>query len=147
MKRTRYDSEYERVRRESGVGRAEFPEPIDFSKPVDLGRVEAAHDDFKERMASFAARDSAEAAKRRASADELSRRANEAILAREYRELGLTPPFVDGAGAPSVSLSMLLSLGWTVGKGEAGGNVLVRPPAAPAETKEQRMARQVDLNT
>jgi hypothetical protein len=145
MKRTRYDSEYERVRREAGVG--QFPEPIDFSKPVDLGRVEAAHDDFKERMAAFAARDAEEAAKRKASADELSRRANASALAGEYRTFGLAPPLAGGDGAPRVSLSMLLSIGWTIAKVEGAGNVLVRPPPAVKETKEQRMAREKDMNT
>lgn len=62
----------------------------------------------------------------RARVDATTRRANESFLKAEYERAGVAPPFTDGRGVPTVSLSLLRSQGWRV---EAFGDekVLVRP--------------------
>lgn len=108
MKRDRYASDYEQVRRQAGVGRPqmEFPEE---PAPVNLGRIDAVHDDFKQRMAALAEHDAEAAAKRKAAADELSKRANESIRLMEFARAGVQPPT-----GMKVSLPLLLSIGWKI---------------------------------
>ena len=70
--------------------------------------------------------DAEAAAKRQIEADKLTARANESFLLHEYRSYGIDPPFVDLGGMPTVSLALLLDMGWRV---EQVGreSTLVRP--------------------
>ncbi len=45
----------------------------------------------------------------------------------EYQAAGISPPLIDGNGKPTVSLSMLLRLGWKV-EDISGKPVLIHPP-------------------
>lgn len=70
-----------------------------------------------------------------------SLRANARLLADQYRDAGMTPPLVNGAGEPRCSLTLLLSVGWTIEEDEVSGEVrrtLVPPPAAPARRSRER---------
>jgi hypothetical protein len=134
MKRDRYASDYEQVRRQAGLGRPQMEFPDD-PAPVNLGRIDAAHDDFKQRMAALAEHDAAAAAERKRKADDLTKRANGTVALAEYRAAGVESPSVDGDGAPRVSLSLLLSIGWTV-EDVDGARELVAPRAK--STKRQR---------
>jgi hypothetical protein len=137
MRRTRYDAEYERVRREAGLPPPEFPcepEPRQPAAPIDLGRVDAAHADFKARMAALSDHERAAAAVRKVEADALSKRANLSVLVTEFARAGVRPPCVNQAGEPTVSLPTLLWLGWTIADRD-DGKVLVRPVAAPAQRR------------
>ena len=53
-------------------------------------------------------------AKRLAQAIEFTQRSNERYLRREYEIAGVQPQHVDDKGNPTVSLSMLLRLGWRI---------------------------------
>lgn len=65
-------------------------------------------------------------AETRARVDAARDRHNARALVREYRRFGVEPPFTNGHGIPTTSLSLLLSNGWRVE--EVGGkNVLLRP--------------------
>src|SRR5574337_999474 len=67
----------------------------------------------------------AEAA-RRARATAWSLETNRRQTIAEYQAAGVEPPNVDETGRPTVSLSLLLSFGWTIE--QAGDrNVLVKP--------------------
>ena len=134
MKRDRFASDYEQVRRHAGLPRAEF----DFQEPEakpDIARVQAAHADFKERMAQLTAIEVEQAARRKAQADELSMRANESVRVTEFAQAGVEPP--DGM---RVSLPLLLSIGWTIVEID-GARKLVRPQDKPKprarKTREQ----------
>ena len=53
-------------------------------------------------------------------------RANARALVREYRNAGVEPPYTNGHGIPTVSLSLLISNGWCIE--EIGAErVLVKP--------------------
>lgn len=73
------------------------------------------------------------AAKARIRTDILA--ANDEFIAREYALAGVTPPETAG-GKPTVSLSMLLRLGWQIEESPRGGKVLVAAP-----TPEKYVAR------
>lgn len=147
MKRTRYDSEYERVRREAGIGGGALPEFPEAEEPdahgqKDSDRVARAHDDFKKRMGAVGAQDAAGAAERKARADDLTARANASVLILEYAAQRVRPPLTDGHGVPTVSLPMLLQLGWTIQRVGDGLGVLLRP-----EPEQPRRRDDHDRNT
>jgi hypothetical protein len=124
MKRTRYDSEYERIRREAGLAKPQYDFPDDDPAKLpqlDTERVKTAHADFKARMEVRTQYEIEQAAKRKVEADELSARANESLRLAEFDLYGVEPP--DGM---RVSLPLLISLGWTIEEVE-GQKVLVRP--------------------
>jgi hypothetical protein len=141
MKRTRYDSEYERVRRDAGLGAAQLdlPEEPDANGQMAPDRVEAALGDFKQRMGALEAQDAAAAAERKAKADDLTARANASVLIHEYAAQGVRPPLTDGHGVPTVSLAMLLQLGWTIQRVGEGLGVLLRPEPKPEPPPRKRM--------
>lgn len=100
------EAEARRIEREQRRARAE-----------EQGRERAAED------AAIAAR----AAKFR---DETNAR----MLVDEYRRAGVEPPKVDGDGAPTCSLTLLLWMGWTIEELGLGVRRLVSPPP-PAPVK------------
>lgn len=101
MKRTRYDSEYDKIRDRTGLSRpqVEFPEQED--APADV-----VTEDFRRRMDERAAIEATQAAERKADLEKWRASANRDMVAREYLDYGLTPP------DPLVSLSLLQSIGW-----------------------------------
>lgn len=141
MKRTRYDSEYERVRRSAGLPYATYdlPEEPDASGQMAPDRVEAALGDFKQRMGALEAQDAAAAAERKAKADALTARANATVLIHEYAAQGIHPPLTDGRGVPTVSLAMLLQIGWTIQRVGDGLALLLRPEPKPEQLPRKRM--------
>lgn len=115
MKRSRYDADYDRVRRKPPP-QAEFPEAGDddlFARER-AARVAASNADFRERMAQLAAHEREQEAERKARADATTKRANHLALMQEYRQAGVAPPILNDDGTPSLSLSMLLQLGWSI---------------------------------
>lgn len=65
-----------------------------------------------------------------------SARTNAMLLTEQYLAAGVEPPALDAAGAPTCSLSMLLSIGWRIEEyeNEVSGEVrraLMRPSAVP----------------
>lgn len=113
-------------------------DPFDF-----IDAISAAEDkDRRDRMvvdaqASMRA-EAARAKEAKARVDATTRRANESYLRFEYSKAGVDPPFVDGRGVPTVSLSFLLKIGWRV---ERMGRdaVLVRPAAFPPVRKQSEV--------
>ena len=133
MKRTAYDSEYDRIRRQSGMSRPRPEFDIDDEPSVaDLGRVARAHEDFKRRMAELTAIETKQRAETKARADEFSMAANRAHVLGEYLGRGVEPPFTDEQGNPTVSLSLLMQMGWRI-----EGNWLVPPGWRAPETLRQ----------
>jgi hypothetical protein len=133
MKRSLYDSEYERVRREAGLDRPEFAEPEE-SPPVDIARIEAAHDDFKGRMAAFDVHETQRRAEAKAEADRYTREINERGRLAEFAHAGVAPPV-----GVQASLELLLWIGWTIEEAD-GQKVLIRPKQVPRKTREEYMA-------
>lgn len=121
MKRSLYDTEYERVRREAGLDRAEFPEPAAASPPIDEVRVKAAHEDFKQRMAELDAWETKRAAEAAARTDAFTRHNNERVRLAEFARASLVPPV-----GTQTSLELLLWMGWKIEEAD-GQRVLVRP--------------------
>lgn len=64
--------------------------------------------------AEIAAAEAREEATRRRLIAERAIEANRRQVLREYEAAGVEPLAVDASGAPTTSLSLLLSLGWTV---------------------------------
>lgn len=73
-------------------------------------RAEAARKDHE----AFEQYERDQAALRKIAADATTRRSNESALLGEYRRAGVQPPFTNGAGIPTVSLSMLSRMGWKI---------------------------------
>ena len=134
MKRTAYDSEYDRIRRQSGMSQPRPEFDIDEPTVRALNRVVEAHEDFKRRMADLMAIETKQRAEAKARADEFSIDANRAHVMGEYIGRGVEPPFTDDQGRPTVSLSLLMQMGWRI-----DGNWLVAPGGwrDPDETLRQ----------
>lgn len=130
MKRSLFDSEYDRVRRQSGLNQ---PRPeFDMDEPDAHGervadRVTRAHEDFKQRMAELDVVNVKHAAERKVAADQRSMEANRIQLLGEYEAAGIYPPFTDDSGKPTISLSLLKRLGWRIENFGSDGNSLVPP--------------------
>jgi hypothetical protein len=109
VRRSIYDSEYERVRREAARGRSrpEFPES---DETPSVAPVNIPDDGFKERMTQFGQSQTKQRDEARAKADQYTASINERMLRREYTDLGLTPP------EPLVSLAVLKLIGWKIEK-------------------------------
>jgi hypothetical protein len=104
MKRSRHDSEYEKVRRSRP--RPEFPD--DRPDPAAPARVKEMFEEVKERLAEGNA---AEERAERARAEEHTKRSKAftlELIRREYDRLGITPP------EPLVSLALLETIGWRI---------------------------------
>jgi hypothetical protein len=136
MKRSPYDSEYDRIRREAGYAKPQYEFSDEDPKP-DIARVQAAHEDFKARMAELCKVEEAGAAIRKARSDELSHRANLSVLFDEYHRAGVSAPSVTADGIPTVSLSLLISLGWSIQNYGIEGATLVPPIGWKPLGKEQ----------
>ena len=130
MKRSLYNSEYERVRREAGLDRAEFPEFAAAPPPIDEARVKDAHEDFKQRMVELDTWETKRAAEAAARADAFTRHNNERVRLAEFARASLAPP----AGTQT-SLELLLWMGWKIEEAD-GQRVLVRPVPMKRKTRE-----------
>lgn len=82
-------------------------------KMIAAGKAQAEHDERRAREA-------------KARVDALTQRSNVSFRLHEYAAAGVAPPFTDGHGNPTVSLSLLLQQGWEV-KDLGGERVLVKP--------------------
>ena len=130
MKRSLFDSEYERVRRQAGLNqpRLEFDmDDPDVNGERVADRVTRAHEDFKQRMAELDAVNVKQAAERKVAADQRSMEANRIQLLGEYEAAGVYPPFTDDSGKPTISLSLLKRLGWRIESFGSDGYSLVPP--------------------
>lgn len=130
MKRSLFDSEYERVRRQ--VGRNQPRPEFDMDEPDSNGervadRVRTSHEDFKRRMAELDAVSVKQQAERKARADKFSCEANRVQLLAEYESAGVHPPFTDDDGKPTISLSLLKRMGWRIENFGNDGYSLVPP--------------------
>ena len=76
---------------------------------------------------ALAAEEARQAAALRARIDERAAETNRRQVIAEYQAAGVEPLRVDGNGRPTVSLSMLLRIGWTI-ENISGKNVLIYPP-------------------
>lgn len=132
MKRGLHDSEYEKIRRAAGYGKPqyEFPE-IDTEAMFAAERVEAARQDFHNRMDELNRAEAKKAAEVEARHAEFRLKVDRAILLSEYQRLGLEPL------EPLISLHLALKLGWSIEQIN-GKNVLARPTAQQQrKTREQ----------
>lgn len=89
----------------------------------------------EERNAKLALLEAEAARQRKIRADRLTERANESFLRHAYACAGVAPPFVDLDSNPTVSLELLLQVGWQIQALGGGKSALLRPytawPAAP----------------
>jgi hypothetical protein len=137
VKRSLYDSEYERIRREAGM-RDSRPQPefldeeeLKLEEQRTAARVNEINDDFRARMAALGEAERQKIAAAQASLDAWRKEFNERVIKREYTQLGLMPP------EPLVSLSLLRKLGWTV-QFVGDETVLVRPESwAPTRRQSE----------
>lgn len=134
MKRDRFESEYERIRREAGMARRpEFPEEEqpDASGRLRQERIAASLDDFHRRMTALNDAERVQTEQREAEMDAWRAVWRERFIRREYEVRGLTPP------EPPEALGLLLQLGWRVEQ-STEGPVLVRPPAPAGGKRKTR---------
>lgn len=125
MKRTRYDSEYDKVRKSTfSKLRPEFPED---DEPKNKAAMNQISEDFKRRLAAGADAGAEATAKRKIEADAFTARANETARLRQFAIAGVSPP-----PGSKVSLSLLLSIGWTIHQYN-GERVLVGPFTKPKQ--------------
>lgn len=114
MKHGRFDSDYERIRRKPPPqSEAEFPEPSLFDREREQRRA-AEREDFKRRMEVLAQQEREREEERAARADANKRASNVRALMAEYERAGVEPPFTNGDGVPTCSLSLLLQIGWSI---------------------------------
>lgn len=140
MKRGRFDSDYDRVRRAPpSQAEVEFPDPSLFDRERTERRA-AEQADFRRRMALLGEQEAERAAERRRIADQRTQLSNERALLAEYRRAGAAPPFVKADGiTPSCSLSLLLQNGWSLER--IGDRVsLLKPHGISHERSQQRSA-------
>lgn len=69
--------------------------------------------------------------------DELSKRSNARLRTHEFAAAGVDAPYVDFDGVPTISLSFLLSIGWSI-RNVSGMNVLMKPTGTRPEPRETR---------
>ena len=89
-------------------------------------RRRRAREDALAANAEIAAAEARAEVVRRERATAVAMETNRRQVLREYEAAGVEPIAVDAAGKPVVSLSLLLSLGWTVER-IGDRNVLARP--------------------
>lgn len=123
MKRDRFASDYESIRRRAGLSQPEFP----LDEDVAAAPMQTISEDFKRRLATGAAADAEATAKRKIEADAFTARANETARLRQFAIAGVSPP-----PGSKVSLSLLLSIGWTIHQ-HNGERVLVGPFTQPKQ--------------
>lgn len=93
-----------------------------------------------------AEQDAREEAERKESLLKFSKIGHRRQLLAQYREAGVEPPLVTEDGTPRVSLTMLLSIGWTIAE-VFGEKMLVRPPVDPQETMPRRKREDYEQST
>lgn len=99
-------------------------------RAADRAKAEAAQLDATNAQLKFAAQ-------LKARMDERAAETNRRQLIAEYQAAGVEPPMTDGNGKPTVSLSMLLRMGWSL-ENISGQPTLIRPfgtraPVPPVE--------------
>lgn len=151
MARGRYDTEYERVRRETEARqrRAAPPAVAIPTEPRRLSpreeerqRVGAIADEVRQNQEQQEADLRERERVARAANDESVRAFNEKMIRAEYAARGLEPPV--GGTRVLVSLNILLFAGWTI-KEVMGRPELVPPPQDPPHERRQR--QDYDQNT
>lgn len=102
-------------------------DPLDIFDHAEETLRRESLDAARERNKILDAQVAQEKAERQAKADALSRRANQSVLVTEYVRAGVDPISVNDDGIPTVSLSFLISIGWTI-EDFGGRRTLVKPP-------------------
>lgn len=96
-------------------------------------RIDAARADHE----VMARHEAEQEAVRKESAHLNSLRANDMLLRHEYERAGVEPLKTNGSGVPTVSLSLLRSMGWTIEQvGER--NMLIAPAERQTKPGKQR---------
>lgn len=133
MKRTLYDSEYDRVRRKAGFDKPRYEFPDEQEERESEARVEEMSADFRRRMAAVAAEEARVTGERLAAQNKRTSEYSAIVIRREYAALGLTPP------EPLVSLALLRRLGWTLEEFVIGGETrwALTKPVTAAPTRRQ----------
>lgn len=112
-------------------------DPEDIFDRADADERRARREEAQKLNAERDAVEAEQAARRSASARVNSMRANARILLSEYHAAGVEPMQTRPDGTPTVSLSLLRSMGWTIVQID-DRNVLVAPAARPTKPGKQR---------
>jgi hypothetical protein len=146
MKRTSYDSEYDKVRRAATPKPAPAPakpapEPRRASpREEERSRVQGISDEIRARLSE----QQAEERERQRLADkknaDLARAFNEREIMAEYERRRLEPPV-----GTLVSLETLLFTGWRIG--EDNGRPVLVPPLKPDATRRRRRREDYEQST
>lgn len=146
MKRTRYDSEYDKVRAAAGMDRfaPEFPE-VDRPAPQpqyrSRVRIDAALEEYRQQMATKEAQEAERRAETKAKLDKISLETSDLLRAAEYRAAGLSIPVINGVQTKA-SLGLLFSFGWSVQFVDG-----VRELVLPSAQKPRKRREDYDGNT
>jgi hypothetical protein len=89
-------------------------EPEDIFDRQEAAERRAYLDRLKERNAATAAQEAAAETARHESARQFTLETTKRAIRRDYEQAGVAPLQVGGDGTPTVSLPLLLSMGWTV---------------------------------
>lgn len=132
MKRTRFDSEYDKVRKRAGFARPHYDfDQLDRPAPTEEARrVAESNADFQEKIAEINRVDAMQSEATLKSHAENRRRWDERMIRREWEEAGLAPP------NPLYSIGLALRLGCRVE--EVGGEMVLVRPKRPTATGKKR---------
>ena len=133
MKHGKYDDEYNRVKRCADKA----AQKLDDERPRDGERVKAALADYHKRIAELNLLEAAAEEEARARSAAHSLKTNKRLALAEYNTAGILPPWRDEEGFPTVSLSLALLMGWTIGPAEYGTRPVLHPPPKPEDPKKR----------
>lgn len=129
MKRSAYDSEYDRVRQKAGYARPRPDFPDEREEHSAAARVAVKNAEFQKRMADLGAQEAQRTVELEVLLAERSKEISRRMILREYEKEGLQPPAV----GVLVSMPLLLKLGWQIG--ELDGAKTLIPPGIKKKRK------------
>jgi len=130
-------SEYAKVRRQADKVANKATQKLDDERPRDGERVKAALADYHKRIAELNLLEAAAEEEARARSTAQTLKVNKRLALGEYNTAGILPPWRDEEGFPTVSLSLALLMGWTIGPAEYGTRPVLHPPPKPEDSKKR----------
>jgi hypothetical protein len=112
-----------------------FDDPFDMFDRDDAQRRRVLADTVRERAAAIEAEETEKQAVAKERSTEFTLRNRDDVLCEQYRAAGVNPVHVNSEGVPTASLTLLLSIGWTIH--EVDGEKRLFLPSAPASALER----------
>jgi hypothetical protein len=111
-----------------------FDDPFDMFDREEAQRRRILADTVRERAAAIEAEEAAKQAVAKKRSTEFTLRNRDDVLCEQYRAAGVNTVHTNSEGVPTASLSLLLSIGWTIQEMD-GEKRLFLPSAPPARER------------